>query len=66
MQYEYQKEALKDSLELEKERTVHSLKIKDKETQAFALYSGIILLLIILIIAVKSFLTKKKDNQKIN
>lgn len=66
MLYEYQKEALKDSLELEKEREVHHLKIKEKETQAYSLYGGIGLLIIILLIAIKSFLRKKKDNKKIN
>jgi serine phosphatase RsbU (regulator of sigma subunit)/tetratricopeptide (TPR) repeat protein len=66
LQYEYQKESLKDSLELEKERTVYHLRIQEKETQAYAMFSGMGLLIIILIIAIKSFLRKKKDNLKIN
>lgn len=66
LQYEYEKESLKDSLEREKEREVHNLRIQEKETQAYAMYGGMGLLIIILIIAINSFLRKKKDNQKIN
>lgn len=66
MQYEYEKEALKDSLELEKEREIYHLQIQEKETQTYALYGGIVLLLIILVIAIRSFIRKKQDNKKIN
>ncbi|MEX1003279.1 MAG: tetratricopeptide repeat protein [Crocinitomicaceae bacterium] len=66
MQYEYQKEALKDSLEYEKEREVSSLKLREKETQTYALFGGIGLLSLFLLYAIKSYQQKKRDNKKIN
>ena len=66
MEYEYQKETLKDSLEFEKERAITGLKIQEKENQTFVLIIGLVLSLIILVIGIRSFIQKKKDNQKIN
>ena len=66
MQYEYQKEALKDSLEFSKEREVQQAQIKQKNTQTTGLLIGLILLLSLFIIGLRSFQTKKKDNKKIN
>ena len=66
IQYDYEKEALKDSLELLKEREVYQFQIQEKETQSYALFGGIALLIIILAITTRSFIRKKQDNQKIN
>ncbi len=66
MQYEYQKEALKDSIEFSKEREIQQAELKQEKTQASAFKYGLILVFIILVIAVRSFLIKKKDNKKIN
>ena len=56
----------KTASRFEKEREVHSLKIQEKENQAYVLYGGLFLLIIILLIAVKSFIQKKRDNYRIN
>jgi serine phosphatase RsbU (regulator of sigma subunit) len=66
MQYEYQKESLKDSLEFQKEREVNSVQLKQQETQAYALWGGVALLSILFLVGLRSFLRKKKDNELIH
>jgi len=66
MQYEYQKESLKDSLEFQKEREINSVQLKQQETQAYALWGGVALLSILFLVGLRSFLRKKKDNQLIH
>ncbi|UKN02176.1 tetratricopeptide repeat protein [Paracrocinitomix mangrovi] len=66
MQYEYQKIALKDSLEHAKEKEVQEVKIKEKETQNYALFGGLGLLFVLFLVVIRSYQQKKKDNQKIN
>ncbi|MCB9224067.1 MAG: tetratricopeptide repeat protein [Crocinitomicaceae bacterium] len=66
LEYEYHKIALEDSLEFQKEKEVQNVKIKEKETQAYALYGGIGLLVIVLLLGIRSYKQKQRDNQKIN
>jgi serine phosphatase RsbU (regulator of sigma subunit) len=66
MQYEYQKESLKDSLEFQKERELQKVKLQKKETQAYALYGGIGLMLIVFLVGIRSYQRKRKDNILIN
>ncbi|MBD3635890.1 MAG: tetratricopeptide repeat protein [Crocinitomicaceae bacterium] len=66
MQYEYQKLALKDSLQHAKEKEVQEVKIKEKETQNYALFGGMAVLFVALLIGVRSYQRKKRDNKKIN
>jgi serine phosphatase RsbU (regulator of sigma subunit) len=66
MQYEYQVESLQDSLQFSKEREVQKVKLKQQETQSFALLSGLLLSILAMAIGLRSFIRKKKDNEKIN
>lgn len=66
MQYEYQKEALKDSLQHSKEIEIQQAEIKQKNTQTTGLLAGLILTVAVFIIGLMSFQRKKKDNLKIN
>jgi len=66
MQYAHQKEALHDSLEFQKERELQQSKIREKETQAYALYGGIGLMLIVLVVGIRSYQRKRRDNILIN
>lgn len=66
MAYEHERQALTDSLEFAKLQEVNELKIKTQQTENYALYGGVLLLIIILIIAIRSFIQKKKDNALIN
>lgn len=66
MQYQYEKLAIRDSLQYQREKEVQDLKLKKQETQTYALYSGFGFLLIILIVGIRSYRQKQKDNQLIN
>lgn len=66
MQYEYQKEALQDSLQYSKEIELQEAALKQEKTQASAFMYGLILVLGLLLLGLRSFLIKKKDNKKIN
>lgn len=66
MQYEYQKEALKDSLEYVKEREVTAIKLDEQKTQNYALFSILFLLVILFIIGIRFYMQKRRDNDKIN
>lgn len=66
LEYEYHKIALQDSLEFQKEQEVKDIQIQEKETQATALYAGVGLLLIVLLIGIRSYQQKRKDNRLIN
>lgn len=73
MKYEYEKLALKDSLEDAQLQAVKDLKIKEQtakikqeQTQKYALIGGLVLMLVLVIIAIKGYQQKKRDNLLIN
>ena len=66
MQYEYQKMALRDSLEHEKQKEIRDVEIARQKTQSYALYAGIGLLSILFVVGYRSYQRKKKDNHEIN
>lgn len=73
MRYEYEKIALKDSLEDAQIQAVKDLKIKEQNaiinqdrTEKFALIGGLILMLVLVLLSIKAYQQKKKDNLLIN
>ncbi|MBL4593611.1 MAG: tetratricopeptide repeat protein [Flavobacteriales bacterium] len=69
MKYEYEKIALKDSLEDAQIQAVKDSKIKEQNaiikqdrTQKIALYGGLILMVVLILFGVKAYQQKKKDN----
>jgi serine phosphatase RsbU (regulator of sigma subunit) len=66
MRYQYQKLALKDSLQHQQEKEVQQLQIKKQKSQAYALYIGIGFLFIIIFVVARSYRRKQEDNLKIN
>ncbi|MCB0402372.1 MAG: tetratricopeptide repeat protein [Flavobacteriales bacterium] len=73
MRYEYEKLALKDSLEDAQVQAVKDLKIKEQmatikqeQTQKYALIGGLVLMLILILIVIKGYQQKKRDNLLIN
>lgn len=65
MQYEYQKETLKDSLEFQKEREISAIKLQKKESQSYALILGLFLFLILFLFGIRSYRRKQRDNYMI-
>ncbi len=73
MKYEYEKISLKDSLEDAQLQAVKDLQIKEQkatikqeQTQKYALIGGLILMIVLIIIGIKAYHQKKKDNLLIN
>ena len=73
MKYEYEKIALKDSVEDAQIQAVKDLKIKEQkatikqeQTQKYALIGGIVLLIGLVVLTIKGYQQKKKDNLLIN
>jgi serine phosphatase RsbU (regulator of sigma subunit) len=73
MRNEYEKIALKDSIEDAQLQAVKDLKIKEqkatikqKQTQNYALYGGLLLAIGVVVISIKAYQQKKKDNLLIN
>ena len=73
MKYEYEKIALKDSVEDAQIQAVKDLKIKEQtatikqeQTQKYALIGGILLMVGLVVLTIKGYQQKKKDNFLIN
>ena len=73
MKYEYEKIALKDSIEDAQIQSVKDLKIKEQkatikqeQTQKYALIGGIILMIGLVVLTIKGYQQKKRDNFLIN
>jgi serine phosphatase RsbU (regulator of sigma subunit)/Tfp pilus assembly protein PilF len=73
MRYEYEKMALKDSLEDAQIQAVKDIQIKEQkatikqeQTQKYALIGGLILMIVLIVIGIKAYQQKKKDNLLIN
>ncbi len=73
MKYEYEKIALKDSIEDAQIQAVKDSKIKEQNaiikqdrTQKIALYGGLLLMGVLILFGIKAYQQKKKDNQLIN
>jgi serine phosphatase RsbU (regulator of sigma subunit)/Tfp pilus assembly protein PilF len=73
MRYEYEKIALKDSLEDAQLQAVKDMKIKEQtaiinqdRTEKFALIGGLVLMLVLVVLSIKAYQQKKKDNLLIN
>jgi serine phosphatase RsbU (regulator of sigma subunit) len=73
MKYEYEKLALKDSVEDAQIQAVKDLKIKEQkaiikqeQTQKYALFGGIILMIGLVVLTIKGYQQKKRDNHLIN
>lgn len=65
MTYEYQKNALEDSLKYENERQLSQAVLKQKRTESFALYIVLGLLIVLFLVGLKNFNRKKRDNELI-
>ena len=65
MTYEYQKNALEDSLKYENERQLSQAVLKQKRTESYALYIVLGLLIVLFLVGLKNFNRKKRDNELI-
>ena len=63
MQYEYEREALKDSLEYAKREELNTLALKNQQAENYALYGGLILMAIILFLGWRSLQHRKRVNE---
>lgn len=66
MQYEYQKIALRDSLEHVRQNEIRDYEIEKQKTLSYTLYAGIGLLSILFIVGIRGYQRKKRDNRAIN
>jgi serine phosphatase RsbU (regulator of sigma subunit)/Tfp pilus assembly protein PilF len=73
MKYKYEKIALKDSLEDAQIQAVKDIQIKEQkatikqeQTQKYALIGGLILTIVLIVLGIKAYHQKKKDNLLIN